>query len=72
MTEANPGLVYCSLPGFASDDPRAGDAGLGGGGGRGGGYFPACGCFAQAGIHGDTDCFDVCGVSRGQRVLCWR
>ncbi len=24
MTEANPGLVYCSLPGFASDDPRAG------------------------------------------------
>ena len=24
--EANPGLVYCSLPGFASDDPRAGDA----------------------------------------------
>ncbi|HMS57676.1 MAG TPA: CoA transferase [Tepidiformaceae bacterium] len=24
--EANPGLVYCSLPGFASDDPRSGDA----------------------------------------------
>ena len=24
MTEANPRLVYCSLPGFASDDPRAG------------------------------------------------
>jgi len=23
MTEANPRLVYCSLPGFASDDPRA-------------------------------------------------
>ncbi|MCK9485815.1 MAG: CoA transferase [Dehalococcoidia bacterium] len=26
MTEANPRLVYCSLPGFASDDPRAGTA----------------------------------------------
>ena len=24
MTGANPRLVYCSLPGFASDDPRAG------------------------------------------------
>ena len=24
MTRANPRLVYCSLPGFASDDPRAG------------------------------------------------
>ena len=24
MTTANPRLVYCSLPGFASDDPRAG------------------------------------------------
>ncbi|MFA7250433.1 MAG: CoA transferase [Dehalococcoidia bacterium] len=24
MTEANPRLVYCSLPGFADDDPRAG------------------------------------------------
>ena len=24
MTDLNPGLVYCSLPGFASDDPRAG------------------------------------------------
>ncbi len=24
MTSANPGLVYCSIPGFASDDPRAG------------------------------------------------
>ncbi|MCH8744677.1 MAG: CoA transferase [Chloroflexi bacterium] len=23
MTEANPRLVYCSIPGFASDDPRA-------------------------------------------------
>ena len=23
MTEANPRLVYCSLPGFASDDPRS-------------------------------------------------
>ena len=23
VTRANPGLVYCSLPGFASDDPRA-------------------------------------------------
>lgn len=23
MTEANPRLIYCSLPGFASDDPRA-------------------------------------------------
>jgi crotonobetainyl-CoA:carnitine CoA-transferase CaiB-like acyl-CoA transferase len=23
MTEANPRLVYCSLPGFAADDPRA-------------------------------------------------
>ncbi len=23
MTEANPRLVYCSLPGFSSDDPRA-------------------------------------------------
>ena len=23
MTEANPSLIYCSLPGFASDDPRA-------------------------------------------------
>jgi crotonobetainyl-CoA:carnitine CoA-transferase CaiB-like acyl-CoA transferase len=23
MIRANPGLVYCSLPGFASDDPRA-------------------------------------------------
>ena len=23
MTHANPGLVYCSIPGFASDDPRA-------------------------------------------------
>jgi crotonobetainyl-CoA:carnitine CoA-transferase CaiB-like acyl-CoA transferase len=26
MTRANPRLVYCSLPGFASDDPRAGVA----------------------------------------------
>ena len=26
MTAANPGLIYCSLPGFASDDPRAGVA----------------------------------------------
>ncbi len=26
MTAANPGLVYCSMPGFASDDPRAGVA----------------------------------------------
>ncbi len=24
MTAANPSLIYCSLPGFASDDPRAG------------------------------------------------
>ena len=24
MTESNPGLIYCSLPGFASNDPRAG------------------------------------------------
>ena len=24
MTQANPRLVYCSLPGFGSDDPRAG------------------------------------------------
>jgi crotonobetainyl-CoA:carnitine CoA-transferase CaiB-like acyl-CoA transferase len=24
MTAANPRLIYCSLPGFASDDPRAG------------------------------------------------
>jgi crotonobetainyl-CoA:carnitine CoA-transferase CaiB-like acyl-CoA transferase len=24
MTEANPALVFCSLPGFAEDDPRAG------------------------------------------------
>ncbi|MBM4410839.1 MAG: CoA transferase [Chloroflexi bacterium] len=24
MTEANPRLIYCSLPGFAPDDPRAG------------------------------------------------
>lgn len=24
MTEANPGLIYLSMPGFASDDPRAG------------------------------------------------
>ena len=24
MTEAHPSLIYCSLPGFASDDPRAG------------------------------------------------
>jgi crotonobetainyl-CoA:carnitine CoA-transferase CaiB-like acyl-CoA transferase len=24
MTEVNPALVYCSLPGFAEDDPRAG------------------------------------------------
>jgi crotonobetainyl-CoA:carnitine CoA-transferase CaiB-like acyl-CoA transferase len=24
MSEANPRLVYCSLPGFASDDPRSG------------------------------------------------
>lgn len=24
MTEVNPALVYCSLPGFADDDPRAG------------------------------------------------
>ena len=24
MTASNPRLVYCSLPGFASDDPRAG------------------------------------------------
>ena len=24
MSKANPGLVYCSLPGFGSDDPRAG------------------------------------------------
>lgn len=23
MTEANPRLIYCSLPGFGSDDPRA-------------------------------------------------
>ena len=23
VTQANPGLVYCSIPGFASDDPRA-------------------------------------------------
>ena len=23
MTEANPRLIYCSVPGFASDDPRA-------------------------------------------------
>ena len=23
MTQANPSLVYCSIPGFASDDPRA-------------------------------------------------
>ena len=23
MTRANPSLVYCSIPGFASDDPRA-------------------------------------------------
>ena len=23
MTEANPRLIYCSMPGFASDDPRA-------------------------------------------------
>jgi len=23
MTEANPRLIYCSIPGFASDDPRA-------------------------------------------------
>jgi crotonobetainyl-CoA:carnitine CoA-transferase CaiB-like acyl-CoA transferase len=23
MTEANPGLIYCSIPGFAPDDPRA-------------------------------------------------
>ena len=23
MSRANPGLVFCSLPGFASDDPRA-------------------------------------------------
>src|SRR5262249_45253531 len=23
MTAANPRLIYCSLPGFASDDPRA-------------------------------------------------
>lgn len=24
MVDANPGLIYCSLPGFASDDPRSG------------------------------------------------
>ncbi|MBO0692976.1 MAG: CoA transferase, partial [Acidimicrobiaceae bacterium] len=24
MTSANPGLVYCSLPGFSAEDPRAG------------------------------------------------
>src|SRR5205085_1369447 len=24
MCERNPGLIYCSLPGFAPDDPRAG------------------------------------------------
>src|ERR1043166_6926069 len=24
MTERNPGLVYCTLPGFAAGDPRAG------------------------------------------------
>ena len=24
LIEANPALIYCSLPGFASDDPRAG------------------------------------------------
>src|SRR5437868_238784 len=26
MTAANPRLIYCSMPGFASDDPRAGVA----------------------------------------------
>src|SRR5213076_3388113 len=26
ITAANPRLIYCSLPGFASDDPRAGVA----------------------------------------------
>lgn len=26
MTAAHPGLIYCSMPGFASDDPRAGVA----------------------------------------------
>ncbi|MDP6102887.1 MAG: CoA transferase, partial [Dehalococcoidia bacterium] len=24
MTETNPGLIYCSMPGFAADDPRSG------------------------------------------------
>ena len=24
MTQRNPRLIYCSMPGFAQDDPRAG------------------------------------------------
>ena len=30
MTAANPRLIYCSIPGFGTDDPRARHAGLGG------------------------------------------
>ena len=40
MTRANPRLVYCSIPGFASDDPRAGHAGLRRSCGSGVGHLP--------------------------------
>ena len=40
VTAANPRLIYCSLPGFAADDPRAAHAGVGGRRRRGDRHLP--------------------------------
>ena len=62
MTEANPRLVYCSVPGFASDDPRAGMPAWEGVVAAAAASFrpadPSQGG-APPGVHRDTDCVDL-------------
>ena len=70
MTEANPRLVYCSLPGFASDDPRAGMPAWEGVVAAAAATFrPADPAETGAGVYGDTDCFDLCGVPGAASIV---
>ena len=65
MTEADPRLIYCSLPGFAADDPRAAVPAWEGVVGAATGTYRAAAAGGQAGparLHGHPDRLALRGV----------